>query len=528
MEAGGDQEMIVINSAAYVVPEFRNELGAIPPCLLPLGNQKLLQHQVRVLRRFEGERIVVSLPSSYELTLDERDLLEALQVELVAVPDGFSLAEALTYVLNIAANGEHALRLLHGDTLILDLPDVLDTLAVGHSRGDYDWEVESAGNAQVADTLVWSGFFAFSSQREFLRALALSRGNFVQAVRLYGNVLALDAVRCEEWFDLGHVNTYFSSRSKITTQRSFNALKISEGVLYKTGVPSEKIEAEERWFKNVPLAVRKYTPHLLDAGTQSDGGRFYALEYLPYLPLNELFVHGRNSVDFWVQKFALLKKFFTDARQACLLDSCAHDDVLRDAVSLYEEKTVARLRKYEQESGFSSDAVITKHQGQFLSVAQIAQDCIRRAQGMPVAPSILHGDLCFSNILFDSRSERLKVIDPRGLNFKGDFSIHGDQKYDLAKLAHSVIGLYDFIIAGRYRIEVDADGYECIQFELDQRITSAQKAFMNFSFIDQISVRDIMPLVVLLFLSMLPLHIDRPERQKSMLLNSLRIYKAYC
>lgn len=519
--------MIVINSAAYVVPEFRNELGAIPPCLLPLGNQKLLQHQVRVLRHFEGERIVVSLPSSYELTLDERDLLKTLQVELVAVPDGFSLAEALTYVLNIAANGEHVLRLLHGDTLILDLPEVLDTLAVGHSRGDYDWEVESAGNTQVADTLVWSGFFAFSSQREFLRALALSRGNFVQAVRLYGNVLGLEAVRCEEWLDLGHVNTYFSSRSKITTQRSFNALKISEGVLYKTGIPPEKIEAEERWFKNVPLAVKKYTPHLLGAGVQPDGGHFYALEYLPYLPLNELFVHGRNSVDFWVQKFVLLKKFFTDARQACQLESCTHEDVLRDAASLYDEKTVARLRKYEQGTGFSSEAVIANYQGKPLTVAQIVQDCVRRALGMPVVPSILHGDLCFSNILFDSRSERLKVIDPRGLNFKGDFSIHGDQKYDLAKLAHSVIGLYDFIIAGRYAIDSDENGYECIRFDVDQRLASVQKIFLEFHFIDGVPVREAMPLVVLLFLSMLPLHDDRPDRQKAMLLNAVRLYKEF-
>lgn len=519
--------MIVINSAAYVMPEFRNELGAIPPCLLPLGNQKLLQHQVRVLRRFEGERIVVSLPSSYELTLDERDLLETLKVELVAVPDGFSLAEALTYVLNIAANGEHGLRLLHGDTLILDLPQALDVVAVGHSRGDYDWEVESHEEGQVADTLVWSGFFAFSSQREFLRALALSRGNFVKAVRLYGHTQSLTAVSCEEWFDLGHVNTYFSSRSKITTQRSFNALKISEGVLYKTGVPPEKIEAEERWFKTVPLAVKKYTPHLLDAGAQPDGGRFYALEYLPYLPLNELFVHGRNSVDFWVQKFALLKKFFADARQACQLESCAHEDVLRDAVSLYEEKTVARLRKYEQETGFSSDAVIGKHQGLPLSVAQIAQDCVKRALSLPVAPCILHGDLCFSNILFDSRSERLKVIDPRGLNFKGDFSIHGDQKYDLAKLAHSVIGLYDFIIAGRYAIDLDADGYECIRFEIDQRLASVQKIFLDVPFIDGVPAREIIPLVVLLFLSMLPLHGDRPERQKAMLLNAVRLYKEF-
>lgn len=159
--------MIVINSAAYVVPEFRNELGAIPPCLLPLGNQKLLQHQVQVLRRFESERIIVSLPSSYELTLDERDLLETLQVELVAVPDDFSLAEALTYVLNIAASDEHGLRLLHGDTLILDLPQALDVVAVGHSRGDYDWEVELHEEGQVADTLVWSGFSHFPASGNF-------------------------------------------------------------------------------------------------------------------------------------------------------------------------------------------------------------------------------------------------------------------------------------------------------------------------------------------------------------------------
>lgn len=238
-------------------------------------------------------------------------------------------------------------------------------------------------------------------------------------------------------------------------------------------------------------------------------------------------MHGRNSVDFWVQKFALLKKFFADARQACQLESCGHEDVLRDAVSLYEEKTIARLRKYEQETGFSREAVITRHQGKPLMVAQIVQDCVRRALSMPVAPSILHGDLCFSNILFDSRSERLKVIDPRVLNFKGDFSIHGDQKYDLAKLAHSVIGLYDFIMAGRYAIDSDADGYDCIRFEIDQRLASVQKVFLDVPFIDGATVREIMPLVVLLFLSMLPLHDDRPERQKAMLLNAVRLYKEF-
>jgi len=519
--------MIIINSAAYVVPEFRNELGAIPPCLLPLGNQKLLQHQVGVLRRFSSERIVVSLPASYELTLDERDLLKMLEVEAVAVPDGFSLAEALTYVLNIVSDDAPELRLLHGDTLILDLPEALDVVAVGHSRGDYDWEKELPGNDQPADALVWSGFFSFSCQREFLRALALKRSDFVQAVRQYGRVLPLTMVACEEWFDLGHINTYFSSRSKITTQRSFNSIKISEGVLYKTGFPAEKIEAEEHWFKHVPLIVKKYTPHLLDAGLLPEGGRFYALEYLPYLPLNELFVHGRNSSDFWVQKFVFLKKFFADARQAYSPENAVLEDVGRDAVSLYQEKTISRLDSYEKHNGFSVHATISTHRSRSLTVEKISQDCIQRCLRMPVVPAVMHGDLCFSNILFDSRSERLKVIDPRGINVNGDFSIYGDQKYDLAKLTHSVIGLYDFIIAGRYLIEEDADGYECIRFEMDPRLVAVQQGFMDIVFVEGISVRDIMPLVVLLFLSMLPLHADRPERQKAMLLNALRLYKEY-
>lgn len=39
--------MIIINSAAYVIPEFRAEFGKIPPCLLPIGNRKLIEYQVQ-------------------------------------------------------------------------------------------------------------------------------------------------------------------------------------------------------------------------------------------------------------------------------------------------------------------------------------------------------------------------------------------------------------------------------------------------------------------------------------------------
>ncbi len=139
----------------------------------------------------------------------------------------------------------------------------------------------------------------------------------------------------------------------------------------------------------------------------------------------------------------------------------------------------------------------------------------------------MHGDLCFSNILYDSRSQRIKVIDPRGINSLNEMTFYGDQKYDLAKLAHSVLGMYDFIIAGRYQIKRNNKNNEVIEFELDERLRNIQRLFVDRVFIDHVSVREIMPLVVLLFLSMLPLHSDRADRQKAMLLNAIRIYKFY-
>ena len=112
------------------------------------------------------------------------------------------------------------------------------------------------------------------------------------------------------WFDLGHVNTYFNSRSKITTQRSFNNITVEDGVVYKSGSPSKKIEAEENWLKSVPVAIKKYTPNILDSGINEAGSIFYATEYLPCMPLNELFVHGRNNLSFWKNQISLMKKFF--------------------------------------------------------------------------------------------------------------------------------------------------------------------------------------------------------------------------
>lgn len=518
--------MIIINSAAYVGSEFRNEIGFIPPCFLPLGNQKLLQHQVSQLRKFFTDVIIVSLPESYKLSLDEHNLLVSLEVEMIAVPDNLTLGEALVYVLNVLNSSTPDLRLLHGDTLIHDVPSDLDVVSVSYAQEDYDWEVATDNSNESAEgVLVWSGFFSFSDKSEFLRNLVLSKYSFVEAVLLYSNNINLEFIRCNEWFDLGHINSYFLTRSTITTQRSFNILEVADCVVYKSSKLSRKIEAESFWFREVPSSIKKYTPNLLGHGRLDTEKYFYILEYLPYLPLNELFVHGRNPASFWFMQIRLLQKYFNDARGAYDARLGSEDYIFRDATSLYQEKTLSRLEQYERHNDISLSDVIATFKGKPVTIKDIADDCIKRAFELPIIPAVLHGDLCFSNILFDSRLRSLKVIDPRGINCNGVFTIYGDLKYDLAKIAHSVIGLYDYIIAGRYTIVKDSDGNNCIYFDLDERTILVQQAFMKCFFIKEVSNFQIMPLVVLLFLSMLPLHDDYPERQHAMLLNAIRIYK---
>lgn len=516
--------MILINSGAYVIAEFQAELGQIPPCMLPLGNQKLIEHQVAVLRQhYPDEPIYVTLPDSYQLALDETRLLDTLKVNVIKTADAFSLAESVLYALNISSDHDHQpVRLMYGDTLIFDLPQqsMTEVLGVAISNDNYGWHIE-AESEQGA--LIWCGFYSFASSRALVQALALARGHFIDAIEYYRQARPLHMVHVQAWHDLGHINTYFRSRALMTTQRAFNTLKVQQGVVYKTGQPQHKIAAECHWLHQLPSALKRFIPQLIDHGQDETGQYYYQIEYLPHMPLNELFVHGRNTVHEWQKIFTACQQFLLLCRQQPI-DALQQRWIVQDFSQLIHNKTEQRLRDYSQATGFDLHHPLQYDQQVLPSVWQIAQHCIEQSQQLPHCPAILHGDFCLSNVLLDSRTGQIKVIDPRGLSSAGELSLYGDQKYDLAKLMHSIIGLYDFIIAGRYRLTTTSTYHMTLDFELDERVRLIQQLFLNYPFQPDIQLIHLMPLTVLLFLSMLPLHADRPDRQRAMLANAVRLY----
>lgn len=99
-------------------------------------------------------------------------------------------------------------------------------------------------------------------------------------------------------------------------------------------------------------------------------------------------------------------------------------------------------------------------------------------------------------------------------------SVYGDKRYDYAKLAHSVLGLYDFIVFGFYKCEFNDYEFR-FDIEISENIMAIQRIFLDSLDFDK---REILAIVCHLFLSMLPLHSDDMNRQNALLANAYRIY----
>jgi hypothetical protein len=132
---------------------------------------------------------------------------------------------------------------------------------------------------------------------------------------------------------------------------------------------------------------------------------------------------------------------------------------------------------------------------------------------------IVHGDLCLSNILYDLRSRVCKLLDPRG-SF-GTAGIYGDPRYDVAKLYHSIYGLYDFIVNDLFHVSIDG-GNVSLQIRSRPQHQQIQERFEKV-FFSEFDRREVLLITGLLFASMPALHYDAPRRQLAMYARALQL-----
>jgi hypothetical protein len=513
----------IIASAAYISAEMAAEFGPLPPAFLPVGNSRLFKLQAELLRKFT-DRVVLTLPASFAPSEHDGRLLRDLGIETVLLPDGLPLAESLMLAAIHSLDGDEGLTILHGDTLFLGLKDFpLDSLSVHRGTRPYPWAAMRDGLVVPAgeqDQNLVSGLFRFSRGVAFLKCLAAHKTDFLAALNAYG----LRAERAGQWLDLGHLNSYYDSRRALTTERAFNSLSITKDGVCKTSSQSDKIEAEAAWFEAIPPGLRGHVPAYLGRAEQGANRPGYSLAYEYLCPLSDLYVFGAFAPAMWRrilsacdETLTLMRGWKPDAIEAGWF---AH---------LYEGKAVERYRRFASEAGFDPTRGWTVNGRTFPSpLALIEEMASRIGEPDQADAGVLHGDFCFSNILFDFRRGGLKMIDPRGYAEPGRPSIYGDTRYDLGKLHHSVVGRYDFIVAGYY--ELDRPASDALDFSVAEG--AAQQAVeAHFREVicggDPERERLAAAISVLLFFSMLPLHAEDRDRQWAFLANGYRLYDRY-
>ena len=528
------ESIAIITSGAYVNADIAAEFGLIPPAFLPIGNRRLYVWQVEALRQTLPDiPIYLTVPADYEVGAGDRRQLDELGVTVVHSLEGLSLGAAVAFAVLSTGNIDKRLLILHGDTLLLDYPfDKIDAVSGGVTDSYYAWGAfsrrrngalrirEEREVAAAAQSTVLTGAFFFADTPLFLKCLAVARNRFVEAIALYSEARALEVVEEGRWLDFGHLHTYFQSRRRITSERHFNRLESKSSFFVKSSVKKAKVEAERDWFLGLPDDLKIFAPLVLEAPASDDFGA-YMIEYIHAAPLSDIYVFGQLPASVWRTVFAGCNGFLTAA--------AAHKGGKAHAAgwsALYEQKTLSRLDAFAANAGVDLDAEWTINGRRTPSLRRITE-LMAKDIGAPAKDdiTIVHGDFCFSNILFDFRAQRIKVIDPRGIDAKDRPTLFGDRRYETAKLHHSVVGRYDYILAGFHETRRPSSHELELALPDDARTRNIQAIFQETAFggrgLDDLKAHQIS---VLLFLSMLPLHADDASRQLALLANGLRLY----
>ncbi|HWC58937.1 MAG TPA: NTP transferase domain-containing protein [Verrucomicrobiae bacterium] len=370
------------------------------------------------------------------------------------------------------------------------------------------------------------GVYHFRDPQPARRALqsALDAGarslQLRHALQPYIDSRDLSAHPAGEWFDCGNLDFLTSSRRRLLQARSFNAIQIDElrGTITKRSEHKAKFLNEINYYRLVPRDLATFFPRLVDFSL-APKDLFLTLEYYGYPTLSEIWVFEEFESKYWESVFQTLRKIV-----ACFANYSVELSP-KAAFDFYWNKTEDRLNTFAgQDRSFAqlTTATAIELNGRRLSgwpkIQKEVSARVRKLSGKPRG-QIIHGDLCFTNILYDPVSRLFKFIDPRG-SF-GESGIYGDGRYDIAKLLHSMDGGYDFLIHDMFLLERDGTRMNLQQFFPATR-GAVLDAFKQ-TFGADYALKEVRLLEGLLFLSMCPLHQDSPARQSAMFATGLRI-----
>ena len=286
-------------------------------------------------------------------------------------------------------------------------------------------------------------------------------------------------------------------------------------MLLKRSSEVEKLHREYKYYSLLPLELQMFFIQPYDF-SMGEGSASYKMERLFVPDMALQWIHG--SLDKLSLERFLDKVFYYISTRTARQVSADKARTVHEAA--YREKVVSRLAMLKAKPEFkkikpyldaSFGGVDSLFERYFRILDQIGERAISREL------RIGHGDLCFSNILYSKTTGLMRFIDPRGAD--DDDDLYVSPFYDLAKLSHSIIGNYDFINYGLYHLQIDAS------LQLNLIIDVGAPSWAREMFEVRLRKHGFDPEIIRifeasLFLSMVPLHIDSPNKVLALLTNA--------
>lgn len=306
------------------------------------------------------------------------------------------------------------------------------------------------------------------------------------------------------WRDLCSQERLLDFLSATFDARSFNAIESDDSTIVKRSRDKDKMRREHAVYGLLPAELKPWflpSLGLVDEGETAS----YSLErlYVPDLAIQ--WIHGSFDCHSFAALLGRLRRY-VQQRPVQPGDPAA-------TRALGPGKVTERLARLRQDPRFAPvAAILGACGGHDLDLDRLAARHATlwdRLRPGPCREALSHGDLCFSNILYDRRSRLMKFIDPRGADRVQELYL--DEYYDLAKLSHSVLGGYDFVNHDLVEVHLGRDlGLE-LRWPLqpDPALGAAFRAEIAALGYDMRVVRLV---EAGLFLSMTPLHLDVPKK----------------
>lgn len=372
-------------------------------------------------------------------------------------------------------------------------------------------------NVSTDDAAVGIYFFKnYNLLKEILKCSIKKKHNEYQLsslFELYMKKEKLKIQRIDEWEDIGTLETYIETNKHHFNCRNFNSLYLDTlGVVHKRSI-YDKITSEMNWFNEiVNTDFEKLSPKFYE---NIKFNTEYGIEYYDYLTLAEYMTfYPLNDYSKRIIFNSILNKLITIYKKNSIVSLEFHDLFK----SMLIDKTKKRILKWDRTDLVNKKKIIIngiEYEGLYTLLNKLLPEIYKICDQTINYVSIIHGDVAFSNILISPKSMIFKLIDPRG-NFGID-TIYGDYRYDLAKLRHCYHGRYDEIINDLFDIKNEDNKFD-FKFYKDIDYSIFDKCMLE----QNIDIDDIELIEALLFISMIPLHSDYPNRQLAFFCQGIR------